>query len=124
MKKEELQRITTSDLLFAYADSARAYGNALSKGNHKIANEQHENLNAIYGEIKRRGTEVQHLLLGLLNNENIAIRTCAATNALEFSPLIGERTLEDVGRSDTLFSLIARIILKEWRDGKLSFPSS
>ena len=113
----------TRELVRRYADAAAIHGGATERGEHVKGNAAHEVISSVYRELRRRGPDAQRALLDLLGDPDLGVRCWAASHALEFSPLDGERVLSEVASlPKSLAGFSARMTLKQWRDGKLRFP--
>jgi hypothetical protein len=117
-----LHEATVEELLSIYAKAAAAQGRASSDGDDKAANAQYDVLSAAYQELRRRGSETQRALLGLLEHPDPAVQLWAAADALEFSPADGERTLDALVAAGGLVGFDAEMTLETRRQGKLRFP--
>lgn len=122
MSKAKYQGLDGALLIQEYIAAAKQHALASEQGDHRRANKQFDVLNAIYAELKPRGSVQQELLLNLLDDESEAVRVWAAFHALDFSPADGERVLEDLSKGSGLEGLSAQLTLREWRKGALSFP--
>jgi integrase len=110
------------DLVVAYADNAAAHGAATSGGDSNAANRHHDAVAGIYRELRRRGQEAPRALLQHLDDRDPWVRCWAASHALEFAPLDGERVLSELATSGGLEGFTAKTTLAEWRKGTLRFP--
>lgn len=74
-------------------------------------------------ELRRRGPEAQSALLKLLGDERGEVRSWAATHAPEFAPDRAEVVLGEIASGpESLEQFEARLVLEEWRAGRLRFP--
>jgi hypothetical protein len=125
MKKKENNTFATreiSSLLDDYVKAAIAHGQATRNGEYQTANRAYETIAGIYRELRSRGLEAQGNLLVLLNHEDVAVRSWAASHALEFAPDKGCPVLEALGQRQDIWRGKATATLKEWKNGTLRFP--
>jgi hypothetical protein len=117
------EEMGVADLIDRYAEAAARHGAATSSGAFEEANESHDEIAAIYRELRCRGPADQRALLPLLDRSDAGVRLWAASHALEFCPEEGERALEALHRDvKGLIGFSAGMTLEQWRTGTLSFP--
>lgn len=109
-------------LVQSYRDAAARHGEALTVGNHKVANKAADVIAAIYSELRRRGATAQNHLIQLLDDPTPRVRGWAAAHALEFAPDKGEAVLQELALHSGFLGVSAETTLKEWRAGRLRFP--
>jgi hypothetical protein len=114
---------TGESLVDRYAKAAEIHRRATEAGDHNLANTAHQEIAAVYRELRRRGPEAQRTLLPLLASPDIGVRSWAGSHALEFAASEGEPVLIAISEiPKSLVGFDARITLREWREGKLRFP--
>ncbi len=114
--------VADAEIVARYRSAASEHGRHSASGDHEKANALAESLAAAYRELRRRGAGSQRLLLRLLDDEDASVRAWVGAHALEFASKIGEATLEDLAEGDSLAAFTARMTLREWRQGRLTFP--
>jgi hypothetical protein len=114
---------SVEQLTAAYQRAASAHGQATAAGDHEAANRHHDLVAAIYRELRSRGLLAQKALLPLMQDPDDAVRSWAASHALEFSPEQAEPVLIALAESRGISAFNAKMTLREWRKGNLSFPS-
>lgn len=112
----------TSALLVRFGEAARKQWEMIPVGDSEGANRAFAEYTAIYSELKRRGPAHQIRLTELLADPSPAVRMAAAGLALEFDPKRAEPVLEEVSKQPRTLGFNARILLEEWRAGRLEFP--
>ena len=118
-----LEEMGLASLIEHYEKAAVRHGEATLSGANDEANQAHDDIAAIYRELRRRGPMAQRGLLPLLERSDAGVRLWAASHALEFCPEAGETVLEAVKRSvGGLVGFSAAMTLQQWRAGTLSFP--
>lgn len=118
-----LDDVPIETLLARYAEAAEAHGKATEAGRSRVANEAYEVIVTIYRELRRRGLDAQRKLLTLLDHPDPGVRGWAGSHVLDFAPDDGERTLLAMSETPRSFvSFSAKMTLKLWRTGKLTFP--
>ena len=122
MANEEIQATELDSLIDGYSDAARQHGEATERGDWRTANAAADLIAAIYAELRRRGPDAQRQLLQLLFDPSPGVIVWAGAHALEFAPGEGVAALTRVATLQGLAGLTAETTLKEWRNGRLSFP--
>jgi hypothetical protein len=122
MNLTDLPRASLKALTDAYRREASAQGEATVAGDHEGANRHHDILAAVYRELRARGASAQQALLPLLQDPDDGVRSWAAAHALEFAPEQAEPVLTAVAESRGVSAFNAKMTLREWRKGTLSFP--
>lgn len=72
--------------------------------------------------LRDHGVEGDRALLGLLEDEDGAVRGWAATYALKLDESRSIRVLEEVARDPRLVGIEASAVLEEWRAGRRESP--
>ncbi len=101
-----------------YVDAAIKHGQSIEKGSARMANRSHDVIVREYSRLKREGRLVPELL-PLLRHENADVRCWASTHLIEDVPDAAEQTLEHVASGVGLTAFSARMVLEEWRAGRL-----
>lgn len=109
-------------LAVAYRAAASTHGHCSAEGDHTEANVQAEVVAGTYRELRRRGTEARRHILQLLDDDDESVRAWAGAHALEFASERGEAVLVALANGKSLPAFNARMTLREWRAGRLSFP--
>jgi Domain of unknown function (DUF2019) len=122
MNPKDLSHADIEELTTAYAKAASEHGAATAAGNPDRANECHDMVASVYRELRARGPDAQRALLPLIGYADDAVRYWAASHALEFAPDQGEPVLAELARSRGLSAFNAKMTLREWQKGNLSFP--
>lgn len=122
MKKEQAATGDIAQLVSAYREAATQHGDAIARGDHKVANKAADRIASIYAELRQRGPEAQYQLIPLLVDPTPQVRGWAAAHALEFAPVKGEAVLTELVSQKSLLGLSAETTLREWRAGRLRFP--
>jgi hypothetical protein len=123
MNSSELEAAPSEKLIEEYQKAATAHGQAILNSDHEAANKHYEVVAACSRELKRRGADAQRLLLPLLNSSDPEIRFCAAVDALEFAPELGEEELKKLAESEAICGLNAYAILKQRGKTTMKFPA-
>lgn len=109
-------------LAVAYRAAAANHGRCSAEGHHTEANAQAEVVAGAYRELRRRGSEAQRHILHLLDDDDESVRSWAGAHALEFASERGEAVLAALANGKSLPAFNAKMTLREWRAGRLSFP--
>ena len=83
------------------------------------ANRHFDSLHALYKEM-RQSAEGRSAIVGLLRDPVPAVRLCAATHVLPWSPLLAEPVLEELAQEETLHAVSAKWTLRSHRAGTLN----
>ena len=118
----ELSTESLDQLIEKYRHAASAHGRATVDGDNETANRNHDIVAAIYRELRQRGTPAQLALLPLLQDSDDALRSWAASHALEFKPEEAEPVLEAIAASRGILAFNAKMTLRVWRNGDLALP--
>ena len=111
------------DLLRRYRNAAMTHRAASRSGDSRTANEAAEALAAIIRTLRDEGEAAHRSILELLDDADLAVRGWAGTHGLEIDPPRAEAALEEIsGGPKSLDEFSARMVLHEWRAGRLSFP--
>ncbi|WP_309892055.1 DUF2019 domain-containing protein [Archangium sp.] len=120
MKKAELKKLPTEQLIEKTRTLSAERWRAIYAGNPKDGNRMFDVLVAIHRELRARGMEAQQQLLGLLDDPDPGTRCWVATAILEFAPTEGERVLTDLSKTiDGLVGFSAEWALGKWKAGTL-----
>jgi hypothetical protein len=115
--------IAIDQLLEDYKDAAMAHRHASREGDQERANPAYERLASVIRELRNRTEKEQEAFLDLLDDPSIEVRGWAAAHALEFVPDRAEPVLERIASGpESLEEFSARMVLREWRGGRLRFP--
>jgi hypothetical protein len=120
MKRMNLHTQHAEELVKLYERAAAEHGQATESGDSKATNKAHAVATGVYCELRRRGA--QRLLLPLLKSTEPWVRHWAAAHALEFAPEEGAPVLEDLVTRRRFLGFDSKMVLQQWREGKLIFP--
>jgi hypothetical protein len=123
VNSSRLEAASVEALLQEYQRAASAHGKAILEGDHEAANRHYEDVAACSRELKQRGGDTQELLLSLLKSSDPEIRYCAAIDALDFAPEMGEEELKKLVESNAVCGLNAYAILKQRGRSDIRFPT-
>ena len=122
MNPSDITSSSIEELADGYRRAASAHGQATHAGDHETANRHHDMVAAIYRELRARGRSAQEALLPLMQDSDDAVRSWAASHALEFAPEQAESVLNVLAEGRGISAFNAKMTLREWRKGNLSFP--
>ncbi|HUR71526.1 MAG TPA: DUF2019 domain-containing protein, partial [Candidatus Limnocylindrales bacterium] len=117
-----LNLASVTEIVDAYERGVKLNGLAIMNGDSEAANAAYDFVWRCSVELKKRGIDAQRTLLVLLKNGDPQVRLCAAKDALQFNPDLGQLELERIAKLDVIWSLHASLILEEWKRGRLRFP--
>lgn len=122
MSHLDLSAASTDELVDAYRAAAELHGAHSIDGDYESANHQAELVAAVYRELRDRGLQAQRALLRLVDDPNESVRSWAGAHALEFAPESGEPALAALAEGPSVAAFNAKMTLREWRQGTLTFP--
>jgi hypothetical protein len=122
MNLTDVSSASLEQLIDAYRHAASAHCAATVAGDHENANREHDVLAAVYRELRARGISAQMALLPLLGGLDDGVRGWAAAHSLEFAPKQAEPVLTAIAEKGGISAFNAKMTLREWRKGTLSFP--
>jgi len=121
-RKGSLDALSLEKLRDLYAEAAMLHAEAMESGNFKLTNKQYDAVDAIWDELRRRGTAGQQIILELMLHDSVGVRCWSACHALGFAPERAVPVLEQIAAIPTgMMSLDAETALKRWRAGELRF---
>lgn len=122
MSRPDYREETLEELLGIYLAAAALHGASAIEGEYRVTNRQARILIDVYCELRFRGLEAQRALLEFLDHADRGVRGWAAYHALEFAPEKGLPVLEELAMETGVLALDARMVLQEWRKGRLKIP--
>ena len=112
-----------NDLIAQYRGHAEQHGRATATGDHKAANQHHDALLGVLAKIRQCGDVGGAALSTLLNDDDAAVRCWAATHCLGDHEAIAVAALEKLVEAKAgIVSFNAKMVLREWRGGRLEGP--
>jgi hypothetical protein len=106
-----------------FAAEAAEHGRCTESGDFRKGNAAYDAMTAALKELRERADRGEAPLLELLNHPNNWVKLAAATHLLPLRPELASEVLEKLAsgpRSEARFD--ARIVLRQWRSGKLKVP--
>jgi hypothetical protein len=122
MNPKDVSRADIDALTDAYVKAAAEHGAATEAGNSDRTNKCYDIVAAIYRELRARGPDAQRALLSFIDHQNVSVRCWVASHALDFAPEQGEPVLAQLASGRDLCAFDAKMTLREWKKGSLSFP--
>jgi hypothetical protein len=119
MKKAEMRKASSKELVQRYEQLAAERGTQLESGSSEAANRAFQEETTIERELGRRGEPSLGLLLPLLKSANPWVRLDAAVPALFFAAEEAVPVLDELGSHGKALGFTAKFTLKQWRSGKL-----
>ena len=114
-----MKRKSTEALLTEYRATAALHGHAQHHGPTRTCNRAYDKLTRIRLELQTRGDDHRRRVLAFLDDEDPAVRSWAAVDALALSPDDGLRVLREVAAGPpSMVRLDAEMILKQWEAGE------
>jgi hypothetical protein len=114
---------STADLISEYEEAAMAHRTASREGFSDEANDAYDRLASVIRELRGRSDSDRTVFLELLHSPRLEVRGWAAAHALEFAPESAELVLQEIADGpESLEEFSARMVLEEWRSGRLRFP--
>jgi len=107
-------------LLQQYKNAAVAHGEGTCGGDSAKANQAHDSLTRLLGEISATGSDPE--LVALFDDENEWVQLWAATHTLEVDEPKAAAKLQAIADAGIpIASMTARYTLQEWQNGSISF---
>ena len=106
----------------AYAMAAIAHGAATDRGDHKKANAAHRKVMEALEKIRASSDRVLSVLTGLLVHDDPHVRCWAATHLLPLDEDAATTTLCRLTSEPPFAGLDAKMVLREWKAGRLKIP--
>jgi hypothetical protein len=103
-----------SSLVKSYVVAAETHEGAIERGDHRAANKNADLLRAVSQELKARGSDALHSLLG---HEVPSVRAWSATHSLSSAPALAEPVLVALAELPGLTGFGCRMVLKQWTEG-------
>ncbi|MFY2556407.1 DUF2019 domain-containing protein [Corallococcus terminator] len=120
--KTSLEKLSLQELASMYEEAAAAHGQSSESGDHRKANAQFRRIDAVWKELRTRGSEGPGALSNLMDHANLHVRGWAASHALESAPRAAESVLEMIANGPPgIARFNAEMTLREWRAGNLKF---
>jgi hypothetical protein len=105
--------------LDAYVTAARAHGAATKKGDDEAANRHHDELMAAFQSLRASAVDWPGILQDALSDSDPHVRCWAARHLLAVRPGPATSTLEELASRKGLAAFNAKMVLREWRSGRL-----
>jgi hypothetical protein len=121
VKRPNLEGLSIFELCSMFEKASLVYGQAMERGDPRVANRESGVIRVIYKEWKRRGTEGQSAAINLMRHKEPWVRLQAAGFSIHFAPQRAEPVLLDLAtqqKGDCGF--IAEKTIALWREGRLS----
>jgi uncharacterized protein DUF2019 len=106
-----------------YIADAAEHGRCTESGDSKRGNAAFDRMIAALAELRRRPDRGESVLIELLSHPNGWVRLEAATHLLPLRADVASTILENLASGpQSLLEFVAKIVLREWRAGKLNVP--
>ncbi len=118
---KDLSKKAQEELITLFRKAAITHGKATLSGNYKKGNKAFVEVDNVYEEMKSRNI-LPVALIKLLSDENISVKTFAATRLLPFVPEQAKLTLQEISNSEkSILGFDAKMVLIQLEKGELSF---
>lgn len=101
----------------SFIDYAVKHGEAIEKGNHKVANKLHKQLMSVYETINQAGKWSE--LKELFQHPNESVKLWASTFLLKNDNVAALKVLHELAKSPRIIGLTASTTIDMWRKGML-----
>jgi len=105
-----------------FVRAATAHGAATDSGDHKEANAAYTRMIAALKKIREHADEGNAILTDLLVHEDPHVRLSAATFLLPLDEDAAIRVLEALASEPPFVGFNAKMVLREWKAGRLKLP--
>ena len=106
----------------AYAQAAAEHGLATDRGEHEKANAAHDTLMRALAALRESSDKGRLTLMGLLEHRDPHVRCWAATHLLPLDEDAATRALGALASEPPFVGVDAKMVLREWRAGRLKVP--
>ncbi len=110
----------SNELIEQYATCAKRHGHATISGDSSAANAAHDDLYAVFRELKKSGNLA--CLEPLLRESDVNVRCWAATHYLLVDERRATKALKALSKGSGMAAFDAEMVLAEWKAGRLEFP--
>lgn len=114
--------MNTEAIISNYVEQAIAHDRATEEGNSDAANKAYDKNMEALKELRKLPDKGKVILSRLLSHENVGVRVSAATHLLPLDEKKAVRVLEEVSKLPGLVAFDAKMVLQEWRAGRLQIP--
>ena len=106
-----------------YIAAAAEHGRCTESGDYKRGNAAFDRMVAALAELRERADRGGSVLIELLNHPNGWVRLEAATHLLPLRTELASTILENLASGpQSQLEFIAKMVLQEWRAGRLNVP--
>jgi Domain of unknown function (DUF2019) len=103
-----------------YVAAAAEHGRCTASGDYKKGNAAFDRMKAALAGLRRSADRVESVLMGLLNHPDGWVRLGAATDLLPLRADLASTILENLASGPrSQLEFVARMVLREWRAGRL-----
>jgi len=102
-----------------YREYADAYGAAIERGDHKMANRNHDKLTALLPKLRECSDKGEAALRRLMKDQSDAVAAWAATHSLSFAEADALKVLDVIAQKAGLTAFDAKMVARQWRKGEL-----
>jgi hypothetical protein len=95
------------------------YGAGIEASDHKMSNKQYRRYDRLRKRLKQKGEVGWHAIHMLLEHSNPWVRMVAASTYLKYHEAEAMKVLEALVRGPGIVGFNAKIVLHEWRAGRL-----
>lgn len=121
MPTMSLSKLSLDELREMFKEASTTHGETTLSGDYKVGNRAFALIERVYKELARRDC-LQIALKPLLFDQNVSVKTWAASRMLPIDTDVAVRVLKEVAAEDNgILSFNARMVLEQWEKGELSF---
>jgi len=108
-----------SSLVEEFVDAIARHGAAAEAGAYKTTNKQYKRYDKLRKRLEQKGEAGRHAIHALLEHSNPWVRLVAASIYLKYREAEATKVLEAVERDTGIVGFNAKMVLREWRAGRL-----
>ena len=102
-----------------FVDAVTKHGVAAEAGDYKTTNKQYRRYDALKKRLEQKGEAGWHAIHALLDHSNPWVRMVAASTCLKHHEAEATKMLEALTREKGIVGFNAKMVLHEWRAGRL-----
>jgi hypothetical protein len=108
-----------SSLVEEFVDAVTKHGAAADAADYKTTNKQYKRYDSLRKRLEKKGEAGRHAIHALLEHSNPWVRLVAASIYLKYHEAEATKMIEALTREKSIVGFNAKMVLREWRAGRL-----